>query len=179
MPGHSDCGPHPGRSPLRRARAGRANRSDHPAAPPRLAHRHQGESTTIPAWPAWDTPPSVHSTTLRRACRWARADAGHWLRRNGGRPETSFTRPHNFVSHGCRRATKTQGRTAVSPPSLTRMWSDRWATFGACPLPWNATAKSTLLRGRWSLAGWGNAGPHSGECKIHGKEKLGAILLVR
>jgi hypothetical protein len=32
--------------------------------------------------------------------------------------------------------------------------------------------KSTLLDGLRSAASCGNAGPHSGECKIHGKDVL-------
>jgi hypothetical protein len=32
--------------------------------------------------------------------------------------------------------------------------------------------KSTLLDGRRSAASCGNAAPHSGECKIHGKDVL-------
>jgi hypothetical protein len=38
------------------------------------------------------------------------------------------------------------------------------------------TTRSTLLGGLWSPATWGNAGPYSGGCKIHGKDGVAGSI---
>jgi hypothetical protein len=85
---------------------------------------------------------------------------------------TALVRTPNFASDGPARPGKTPVCTAVNVllphgGALTESY-----TWGPIAGGWNPRSKSTLLGGLRSAATCGNAGLHSGGCKIHGKDVL-------
>jgi transposase-like protein len=113
----------------------------------------------------------------------ARIDRGLVLRclppRRGPSPATNrrdeaVIRTTNFAPDGSRRPAQTQLRTTVGRHLLARRCSD--PTQSSLPRRGCAATKSTLLGGLRSPATWGNAGPHSGKCKIHGKDGVAGSI---
>jgi hypothetical protein len=78
----------------------------------------------------------------------------------------------------------------IQPLPLTKTWFDAvdanrfHQTFcqpseltpHSCPFSGNPQARSTLLGGRRSPPTCGNAGPHSGDCEIHGKDGVAGSI---